>query len=108
MTETKPLPEHGTRSRYANPHRCRCSECRAAEAAYQREYRRTGPKRVYKPRKKKSKALAEGVAVEPRPVRNPDQMAHRQIHRIEGITRAEYMAARERAGEVHFVEPRAA
>jgi 5-methylcytosine-specific restriction endonuclease McrA len=35
------LPPHGSRARYArkDEHKCRCSECRAANAAYARELR---------------------------------------------------------------------
>ena len=32
-------PPHGTESRYGNPHRCRCDECRAAGAAGRRARR---------------------------------------------------------------------
>lgn len=32
--------EHGTRSRYVGPHRCRCDLCRKAHATYMREFRR--------------------------------------------------------------------
>ena len=31
-------PQHGTRSRYRNG--CRCDDCRHAETAYRREYRK--------------------------------------------------------------------
>jgi hypothetical protein len=31
--------EHGTRATYQN-HRCKCGDCRAAHAAYQRQFRR--------------------------------------------------------------------
>jgi len=32
-------PRHGTRTEYVK-HRCRCDECRAAEADYRRRYRK--------------------------------------------------------------------
>lgn len=42
MPRTRPLPDHGTLSRYKY-HRCRCTECREASAAYQRtRYRKKG------------------------------------------------------------------
>lgn len=36
----RPLPEHGTVTRYQNPHMCRCSLCRAAKSAANRGERK--------------------------------------------------------------------
>ena len=36
------IPEHGTRTRYASPHRCRCDKCRKAHSQYQRQFDNTG------------------------------------------------------------------
>ena len=46
--EAVTIPLHGTRARFQPPHRCRCDECRSANAEYQRAYRRARTPRPIK------------------------------------------------------------